>query len=138
MTRSQATVAGLQDCLALEHEAIWIYAFLGARVRAADTAAHRAFGSHRQSRDALIARLRASRATQPAPLSSYAPADVNDLAQAKSIARSLEDNSAAAYLSLVGVSEGKDREFAITMLRKAALATLDWGGKPSAFPGLPD
>ena len=137
MTAAKATVAGLQQCLALEHEAIWVYAYLGARVSDANKAAVRAFGRHRQSRDVLIARLSAANATRPAPLADYAVDEVTNLRQAATVARSLEDKSAAAYLALVGTSEGKDREFAITMLRKAALATLDWGGKPIAFPGLP-
>lgn len=137
MTRSRATVAGLQQCLALEHEAVWVYAYLGARMPAADTAAHKAFGSHRRSRDTLIAMLRASGAIRPGPLTDYAVDVVENLGQAQSVARAIEDKGARAYLSLVGVSEGKDRRFAIESLRKAALATLHWAGKPSAFPGLP-
>lgn len=137
MRRSQAAVAGLQDCLALEHEALWVYAYLGARIAGANEAAHRAFGNHRHSRDVLIAMLRASQSTQPAPRADYDVTTVKNLEQAAAVARSLEAKSAAAYLSLVGMSEGDDREFAINTLRKAAIATLVWGGKPSAFPGLP-
>lgn len=137
MRRSQAAVAGMQDCLALEHEAIWVYAYLGARIAGADRPAHRAFGNHRRSRDVLIAMLRASRSTQPAPRSDYDVTTVNNLEQASAVARSLEAKTAAAYLTLVGSSEGDDREFAINSLRKAALAMLVWGAKPSAFPGLP-
>ena len=137
MTRSQATVSGLQDCLALEHEAIWVYAYLGARIPGADIAARRAFGNHRESRDVLIAMLRASASAQPAPRADYDVTKVNTLGQANAVARSLEAKSAAVYLSLVGFSEGEDRKFAIDTLRRAALATLAWGGKPSAFPGLP-
>ncbi|MDQ3158355.1 MAG: ferritin-like domain-containing protein [Actinomycetota bacterium] len=137
MTAAKATVAGLQRCLALEHEAIWVYAYIGARVADANKAAVRAFGSHRHSRDVLIARLSAAHATRPPPLADYAVDEVTNPGQARTVARSLEDRSAAAYLALVGTSKGKDREFAITMLRKAALAALDWGGKPTAFPGLP-
>ena len=137
MTRSPSTVTGLQECLALEHEAIWVYAYLGARIPTASKAAHRAFANHRRSRDALIAMLRASQATQPMPRSDYAVMKVNTLGQANAVATSLEAKSAAAYLSLVGASEGEDRKFAINTLRTAALAILAWGGKPSAFPGLP-
>lgn len=137
MTRSQAAVSGLQDCLALEHEALWVYAYLGSRITAADEAAHRAFGNHRESRDVLITMLRASASAQPAPRADYDVTKVNTRRQASAIATSIEAKSAAAYLSLVGVSEGEDRKFAITALRKAALEILLWGGKPSAFPGLP-
>jgi len=137
MTGTPSTILGLQKCLALEHEAIWVYAYIGARVSDAGKAAARAFGSHRRSRDVLIARLSAAHASRPAPRSDYAVTKVTNLDQARTLARSLEDKGAAAYLALIGASEGKDREFAITMLRKAALATLDWDGKPTAFPGLP-
>lgn len=137
MTRSEAAVSGLQECLALEHEAIWVYGYLGARIAGADEAARRAFGNHRQSRDALIAMLQVSASAQPASRADYDVTAVNNLEQASAVARSLEAKSAAAYLSLVGFSEGEDREFAVDTLRRAALATLAWGGKPSAFPGLP-
>lgn len=137
MTRSQEVVAQLQGCLALEHEAIWVYAYLGARVKQADDAAHRAFGNHRYSRDKLLTMLAASGASQPSPLASYAVDEAKNLDQAARIARSIEAKSAAAYLDLVGQSTGKDREFAINTLRKAALASLVWLGKPTPFPGLP-
>ncbi|MBC7596225.1 MAG: ferritin-like domain-containing protein [Kineosporiaceae bacterium] len=137
MIRSQAAVSGLQDCLALEHEAIWVYAYLGARIPGADEAARRAFGNHRQSRDVLIAMLRASASAQPAPRADYDVMKVKTLGQANAVAASLEAKNAAAYLSLVGASEDEDRKFAIDTLRRAALAILVWGGKPSAFPGLP-
>lgn len=137
MTMSGATIAGLQKCLALEHEAIWVYAYIGARVSEANRAAVRAFGSHRSSRDVLIARLSAAGASLPKPMTDYAVDEVTNLGQARTVARSIEDKNAAAYLALVGTSEGKDREFAITMLRKPALTTLEWGCRPTAFPGLP-
>lgn len=136
MTRSQAAVSGLQGCLALEHEAIWVYAYLGARITGVDAAAHRAFGNHRRSRDALITMLGGPQSAQPGPRADYEVLAVKNVEQARAVAQSLEAKSAAAYLSLVGSSEGEDREFAVNTLRKAALATLDWGGKPSAYPGL--
>lgn len=137
MTRTLVTVAGLKQCLALEHEAIWVYAYLGARLPAVSAAAHDAFTSHRRTRDKLLAMLRSSRATPPPPRPGYAVDDVRNLAQAQSVARTLEDKGAVAYLSLVGASDGTDRAFAIVRLRQAALATLDWAGKPTAYPGLP-
>lgn len=137
MTRSPEVVARLQNCLTLEHEAIWIYAYLGARVREADKAAHRAFGNHRHSRDKLLAMLADTGESRPSPSAAYEVGIPKNLDQAAAIARSIEAKSAAAYLALVGASEGKDREFAINTLRKAALATLTWLGKPAPFPGLP-
>ncbi len=137
MTRSQAAVAGLQLCLALEHEAISTYAFIGARVDALADRAHTSYESHRRIRDTLIAMLHTSQSAVPGPRSDYAISTVKNKAQAKSLARSIESRSEAAYLALVGTTETADRRYALQMLRKAALAGLGWGAEPSAFPGLP-
>lgn len=132
-----ATVAGIQNCLALEHEAVWVYGFLGARVPAVKEKARDSFDAHRVSRDRLIALLDAASLSQPAPLTGYSVQDVKTPAQAARVARALEDKGAAAWLTVIGTSEGKDRRFALGMLRRAALAGIAWGGRPTAFPGLP-
>ena len=137
ITRSQAAVAGFQACLALEHEAIWTYGYIGARVPSVAKRAHTSYESHRRIRDTLIAMLHDSQSIVPGPESDYALVPVRKSAQAKGIARRVENRHEAAYLALVGSTEGTDRQYALAMLRKAALASLDWGGEPEAFPGLP-
>ncbi len=137
MTRSQAAVAGFQQCLALEHEAIWIYGYLGGKVSGVADRAHTSYESHRKIRDTLITMLHDSQSTVPGPKSDYALTPVKNTAQAKAVARTIESRGQAAYLALVGSTEAADREYALRMLRKAALAGLAWGATPSAFPGLP-
>ncbi|MEO6470353.1 MAG: DUF4439 domain-containing protein [Aeromicrobium sp.] len=137
MTRSQAAISGLQGCLAIEHEALWLYAYVGARVTAISRQAHDSYESHRKSRDVLIAMLHDSQASLPAPATDYASGNATSPSQARAIVRSIEAKVEAANLVLVGSSEGLDREFALKGLRRAALASLAWGGAPVAFPGLP-
>lgn len=137
MTRSHAAVAGFKDCLALEHEAIWLYAYLGARVPAAADRAQAAYESHRAIRDRLIAMLHDSGSAVPGSEANYELTPVKSAAEAKAVARSIESRSAAAYLALVGSTDAADRKFALQMLRKAALAGLTWDASPAAFPGLP-
>lgn len=137
MTRSPSAVAGLQKCLALEHEAVSTYAFLGARSAAVAGGGHASYESHRVVRDTLIAMLMTSGSPAPGPRSDYALPVATGTAQAKAAARSIETRCQAAYLALVGTSDGTDRQFAVAMLRQSALAGIGWGAGPSAFPGLP-
>lgn len=131
------TVTAVQNGLALEHEAIWVYGYLGGRVPAIEDAARDAFEIHRLIRDRLIAMLDADGATRPAPLMGYDVPTVKDAKQASAIARDIEAKGVATWLSAVGTSEGKERRFAIEMMRRAALAELSWDGELAAFPGLP-
>ena len=137
MTRSQAAVAGLQQCLALEHEAIWLYGYLGGKVPGITGRAFKAYESHRTLRDTLISMLHESQSTVPGPKADYALTPVKNTAQAMAVARTIESRGEAAYLALVGATETADRKFALQMLREAALSSLAWGAAPSAFPGLP-
>lgn len=136
MSRSPAAVARLQACLALEHEAIWLYSYVGARFTAIGATARKSYDRHRRLRDQLLALLRESRATNPLPAADYAVDNVTNVTRAKAVLRSLESRSAAAWLSVIGVTEGSDRQLALGHLRTAALAELDWDGKPEPFPGL--
>lgn len=138
MTRSEAAIAALQDCLAIEHEAIWLYGYLGARIAAVEKRAVSAYAAHRRSRDALLALLHDASAEAPGPRTDYAIPAAKNTAQASTTARAIEAKAQAAYLGLVGASRPADRRFAITQLRKSAVDALGWGAEPSAFPGLPD
>lgn len=137
MSRSQTAVAGLQKCLALEHEAIWLFGYLGGRESGIADRARTSYDAHRRVRDTLITMLHDSGSATAGPRSDYALTPVATAAQARAVARTIESRGAAAYLALVGATEPADREFALQMLRKAALASLAWGAEPSAFPGLP-
>lgn len=136
MTRSPEAVARMQTCLAFEHEAVWLYAYLGARVPDVAKAARTSFSRHRHLRDELLSVLHAWAASNPLPRADYAVATVLTTAQAEAAARAVESRSAAAWLSVIAVADQSDRSLALARLRTAALAELKWGGKPEPFPGL--
>lgn len=136
MARSDVALLRLQSCLAIEHEAVWLYSYLGGRFAGLGAAARTSYNRHRRLRDELLALLHGSRASNPVPAADYALGTGTTAARASARARSLEARSASAWLSLIGVSEGSDRLLALEQLRAAAVAELDWGGKATAFPGL--
>lgn len=135
MTAAEA----LQNWLALEHEAVWLYPVIGARF---DQLAQRARVSHEahiDTRDHLLERLN-TLDIEPAPAKlSYAIGSLGSAKSAIRMTRQLEQAVAAACLTFAGeTSEHDDQKYAITRLRRAARAELTYGGKPRAFPGLPD
>jgi len=125
--------ADLQELLGLEHEAVWLYAVIGARFEALATEARHSYNAHVTQRDDLLAR----GATPVATELSYNVGQLRSTHDARKIARSIESRIASACLTLVGDSAGPGRDFATTALRRAALAELAWGARLSAFPGLP-
>ncbi len=136
MTRSSVTLDALRNCLAIEHEAMWLYAFIGARIDALDRRARTSYNAHRRNRDALIARLLA--VTLPGPRSDYAVSQIKTATQGEALAQAIEVKCQSAYLAVIGSGGTSDRKFAVTRLRCAALAGLDWDAEPAAFPGLPN
>lgn len=136
MSRSEASLTALQNCVAIEHEALWLYGFIGARIDALDSRAKSSYKAHRRNRDALLAMLTGM--TLPGPRADYAVSATKTAAQGEALAQSIEAKCQAAYLAVIGVGAASDRKFAVTKLRAAALAGLDWNAEPAAFPGLPD
>lgn len=133
MTPTQA----LQVWLALEHEAVWLHPVIGARFADLADRARESYTAHRAMRDQLLARLHALDVDPVPSKLGYAEGALRTNGEASAAARRVEQRIAAACLTLAGVSRGDDRKYAISGLRRAALAELGWGGKPSAFPGLP-
>lgn len=136
MSRSEAALTALRNCLAIEHEALWLYGVIGARIDALDNRAQSSYKSHRRNRDVLLAMLAGLRL--PGPRSDYAISPTKTTAQGEALAQAIETKCQAAYLAVIGVGDASDRGFAVKKLRAAALAGLDWHAKPAAFPGLPD
>lgn len=133
MTSTEA----LQDWLALEHEAVWLYPVIGARFAAVADQARASYDKHRDVRDRLLFRLH-QLGVEPVPTElSYDVGRVRSRALALAAARRIESGIAAACLRLAGDSTGDLRTYAIAGLRRAALADIAWGGRPDAFPGLP-
>ena len=126
----------LQDWLALEHEAVWLYPVIGARFGGLADRARRSYEKHGDVRDGLLVRLHQLN-VEPVPTAlSYDVGRLRTKARALTAARQIERDIAAVCLTLAGDSTGDLRTYATNGLRRAALAELTWGGRPSAFPGL--
>ncbi|WP_051265151.1 DUF4439 domain-containing protein [Nakamurella lactea] len=134
--------AALQLALGTENAAIWAYALVAANdVDDTDTvAAMRA--AHLMARDAAASRLIAGGVTPKAPAPAYATPKVTDVATARKLAISIEDDCAAAWHSVVGRTDRAElRAFAAAALAEAAVRTVQWKqlakvAKPTEpFPG---
>jgi hypothetical protein len=126
----------LQRWLALEHEAVWQYGLIGGRFDGLRDHAETAWQEHRATRDHLTALISSAGQRPVGPAMSYgSPAPT--AAQARAVARDVEQRVAAAALAALGVaakeSEGR---FAVARVRAAARAAITWGDQPGAFPGL--
>ncbi|MCW2790110.1 MAG: hypothetical protein JWP56_2413 [Aeromicrobium sp.] len=131
------TTEAWQGWLALEHEAVWLYPVIGARFDALAERARGSHAAHRSTRDRLLARLHALDVEPEAARLTYDVTALRTAKQAVRAARRVERGIAAACIALVGESADEDtRTYAITGLRRAALADRTWGGPPRAFPGL--
>jgi hypothetical protein len=130
-------ISAMQKWLALEHEAVWLYPLVGARFGELTRLSRRTRDAHLVTRDKLLERLHDAGAEPVATALSYEVGPLSTAAEAQKAARSVETRIAAACLGLVGEVEGDARDFATSSLRRAALTDLDWGGTPTAFPGLP-
>lgn len=127
----------LQDWLALEHEAVWLYPVIGARFDALAGRARASHGKHRDARDRLLSRLHETD-IEPVPTAlAYDVGPLRTKAQALAAALQVERDIAAVCLTLAGDTIGELRTYATAGLRRAALAEITWGGPPDAFPGLP-
>ena len=133
MTSTEA----MQDWLALEHEAVWLYPVIGARFAAVADLARTSYGAHRNVRDGLLARLH-QMDVEPVPTAlAYDVGRLRTKARSVVAARQIERDIAAACLTLVGDSTKELQAYATAGLRRAALAEIAWGAPPDAFPGLP-
>lgn len=135
-------VDALQQALAAQHAAVYVYSALGAQASRDDqpglhtnlTAAYRA---HLERRNALETMVRSLGADPVAAEPAYRlPAD---LTTGRAIARAalrVERASAAAYAHLVANATGDARRFGINALLDAATRELEFGGRPRRLPGL--
>ena len=126
----------LQAWLALEHEAVWLYGMIGARVDGLARPARTSYDAHRVVRDRLLALVDSAEGDPVGPALTYGDDRVDSAKEARAAASNVEERIAAACVALFGNSERGERRFAMSGLRRAALAALDWGAPVRAFPGL--
>jgi hypothetical protein len=127
----------IQDWLALEHEAVWLYPVIGARFKDVAARARASYNEHRDVRDRLLLRLHEMSIEPVSTALSYDVGRLRTKARARAAAQEVERGIAAVCLTLTGDSTGELQAYATAGLRRAALAELAWGGQPVAFPGLP-
>ena len=126
----------LQAWLALEHEAVWLYGLIGARVDNLARSASTSYDAHRAARDRLRKLVDDAGGQPVGPALTYGDDRIDSPKDARTAASNVEERIAAACVTLFG-TVGKDgRRFAMSGLRRAALAALDWGSPVRALPGL--
>jgi hypothetical protein len=136
--------AALQQTLAGEHAAVYVYGVLGGRVSASAqqslaTALMSAYVTHRGRRDQLLGMVRAAGGEPVAAEVSYRlPNPARTAAQLTTAALVTERRCAEVYAAMVGSTAQANRQWAIDALADAAVRQLTFGGAPEAFPGVPE
>lgn len=134
----------LQQALAAEHAAYYVYGVLGGRVSRSLTptladALATAFVDHGRRRDELEDLVRRAGATpvaaEPAYVVSRALRTPTQLAGA---ALRVERACATSYAALVGAVTGDVRRWAVEALTATAVSETRFGGTAEAFPGAPE
>ena len=126
----------LQAWLALEHEAVWLYGMIGARVDRLARPASTSYDAHRVVRDRLLRLVDGAEGEPVGPALTYGDDRVDSAKDARAAASNIEERIAAACVMLFGHTGRDERRFAMSGLRRAAVAALDWGAPVRAFPGL--
>jgi hypothetical protein len=134
----------LQTSLAGEHAAIYVYAVVGGRVSdshspTAALAVTAAYTTHRARRDQLHEMVRSLGGDPVAPEVAYdLDGPVDSVTQILAQARAIETRCAEVYGQAVASTAGVNRQWAIDALTDAGVRVLSFGGRPQAFPGLPE
>lgn len=132
----------LQQTLAGEHAAVYLYGVLGARVSVSAQPQlwqrfRDAYSAHRDQRDQLVAMVRASGVDPAAAEVSYELSNpARTPRQLQQTALEVEQRCAAVYAHMVGTTAGANRQWALHALVEAAVRQLGFGGDPEPFPGL--
>lgn len=135
-------VDALQQTLAGEHAAVYLYGVIGGRVSLSQQEAlwsrvRDAYRVHVERRDQVLAMVRAADAEPVASEPSYQlPNPATTPQQLESAALTVEQRCAAVYAQMVGSTWGANRQWALDALEDAAVRLLGFGGKPEAFPGI--
>ena len=137
-------LAAVQQTLAGEHAAVYVYRALAGRVSASAQPAlagrlATAYTTHRGRRDQLAAMVRAAHAEPEAAHVSYRlPNPSRTVGQIGAGALATERRCAEVYAAMVGSTSRADRQWAIDALSDSAVRALTFGGTAEAFPGIPE
>ena len=137
-------VEALQQTLAGEHAAVYVFRALAGRVSASaqPTLAGRlatAYTTHRARRDQLTAMVRAAGGDPVAAAVSYElPNPSQTTAQLTDGALVTEQRCAQVYAAMVANTSRANRQWALDAMTDAAVRQLSFGGHPEPFPGVPE
>ncbi len=137
----------LQQALAGEHAAVYVYSLLGGRVStsaepvlSADLLA--AYEVHRDRRDQLMRLVLEEGGDGTVPVAPEAgyhlPTPALSARQCRAAAKVTEQRAARSYSATVGGTMRGPRLWALEALQDAAVRALTFGGDPVAFPGIPE
>jgi len=141
MRDEAAEVEALQEALAGEHAAVWVYGVLGGQTSQSRTpalyrAVDAAYRAHRGRRDLLERTLRDLGADPVASEVAYElPNPVGNPRQVEAAALLTEQRVAATYADVVARTTANRRRLAIEALTETAVRQLGLRGSPEIFPG---
>jgi hypothetical protein len=134
----------LQETLAAEHAAVYVYGVLGGRLSTSAfptewSRISAGYDAHRSRRD-LVRALVADRGADPAPAAAAYAVQLRDGSADNLLraAREIEEGCAEVYSQLVAATSGAVRRAGIDALTDAGLRLLELGGEPTPYPGAPD
>lgn len=131
----------LQETLAAEHAAVYVYGVLGGQTSqsaqpALFTAVGAAYTTHRGRRDVLTRAVADLGGDPTAAAAAYdVPARLDTPAAVMRVARGVEDACASTYATLVAGTTQTRRRWAVSALEDAAVRVLAFRGTPEMFPG---
>ncbi len=134
----------MQETLAGEHAAVYVYGVVGGRLSRLDdarltTLVEHAYVTHRGRRDQLTTMVRAAGGRPVAAAVSYTlPDPCRTGPQLRRAALAVERRCAVVYAAMVGSTAGAQRQWAIDALADTAVRELGFGGAAEAFPGAPE
>lgn len=131
-------IEALQAAIAGEHAALYGVGVAGGKLSGARFgAATTLYERHRSRRDQLAEMLIEGGQTPAAAEPAYdLPQAVTNAATATALVLGIERRLTAVYGDLVEAAEqDRTRVFAVQALIASSREQLNWGGKPSAFPG---
>ncbi len=134
------TPEALQETLAAEHAAVYVYGLVGAKLGDGSPLADRlraAYVVHRARRDQLRS-LIADGGGEPVGAAAAYAVDTSSVTAAhlRAVAVTTEERCAAVYAQLVASSTGETRRWGVDALVDSAVRAVDLGGRPAPFPGL--
>jgi len=134
-----AATGALQSALAAEQAAVYGYGVVGAYLTGPmQSAAGADWLAHTDASNTIEAMLRASGTQPPAAAAAYQlPIQVQNAAEAVSLAVLIEDRIATTYMGLVALDSPAMRKFGALQVQASALRAAAWRGSTVAFPGLP-